>query len=318
MKKNKNITQVKSVVKKILGLRMVRTIKYGIFIGPGEFANARESIWRIIKICYSERYHRNEYWLGRLRLNAHVLDKGFQVKNYESGRSVRYYEEAKNLMELIKASKVSDDPSYKWAKDRIRQYEDKQECPDLDITHSVEKTTCSYDDLRDIIRTRRSIRQFDERIVDGQLLEKIFEVINWSPSSCNRQSAKVFVTNNPEKVRECMKSSVGATCFSDFVPVYISFCADLRAYDMPAEFFNPHIDVSLGIQNCNLVAQALGLSITMLSWASHTKMGEERLRTVLEIPDHCQIVVNAVLGYPESSGPVPIRKSIFRTLKIIK
>ncbi len=309
-------SKLKRLAVKIVGLRSLRTFKYGFRIIPGEFTNVLEIIKTILKICYNDNSDSDQYLMGRIRQNCHILDKGLQVKEYETGRSKRYYEQAVQDIKQISDNKVKGDPSLKWAKSCISKFKQKQTKKDLNFSNTPEITRCSYEDIIDIIRTRRSIRQYLPTPIDEITIRKIIGVIDWSPTSCNRQPARVFVTNDIEVVRECMKCSVGATCFSDYVPVYICFCADLRAYDMPTEFFNPFIDVSLGIQNCNLVACSLNVSITMLSWANHTQKGETRLRRLLGIPDYCQIIVNAVAGYPECAGDVPMRKDLSVTLNL--
>jgi nitroreductase len=168
--------------------------------------------------------------------------------------------------------------------------------------------------LLEAIKARRSIRQFRDEPVDVHTVEAIVEVVNWSPTSCNRQPAKVFATNSPSLARSCLATCQGATGFSEFVPCFLSFCADPRSYWLPRELELPLMDVSLGVQNCCLMAHSQGLSLTLLSWANHTDDDERVLRDLLAIPDHFKIVVNGALGYPEHDVPVPLRKPIESTL----
>ena len=86
---------------------------------------------------------------------------------------------------------------------------------------------------------------------------------------------------------------------------------------MPNEILLPIIDVSLGIQNCCLIAHCLGLSLTLLSWAQHTEEDDKNLRNFLGIPEYYQIIVNGALGYPEHNVPIPYRK-LLKTTYVIK
>jgi hypothetical protein len=77
----------------------------------------------------------------------------------------------------------------------------------------------------------------------------------------------------------------------------------------PNEVALPYIDVSLGVQNCALVAHALGISLTLLTWAQQVDWQEHELRRLLDIPVHFQIIVSAAGGYPDRGVDVPVRKT---------
>jgi nitroreductase len=83
---------------------------------------------------------------------------------------------------------------------------------------------------------------------------------------------------------------------------------------MPMELFVPHVDVGLVAGHAALMASALGLSITYLSWASRTKEHELALRQLLTIPDHYEVVVGAACGYPLRVAVKPQRKPVRTTL----
>jgi nitroreductase len=76
--------------------------------------------------------------------------------------------------------------------------------------------------------------------------------------------------------------------------------------------------LGLGVQNCCLAAHALGVSITLLSWARHTAADEIELRRILGIPEYCQIIVAGAAGYPRFATPAPHRKSVEETLTIVR
>lgn len=105
-----------------------------------------------------------------------------------------------------------------------------------------------------------------------------------------------------------MSTCAGATCFSGMASAFFCFCADVRVYEMPHEVMLPYVDIGLGVQNCALAAHCLGVSLTMLTWAQHASEDDLKLRRLLQIPDYCLIVVNAVGGYPDGGTEVPARK----------
>lgn len=252
----------------------------------------------------------SEFWAAMLRKYCHILDKGLQRCDCEAGHSKDFYSLARETLGKINDKRVLDDPSIIWARNKIIEYGEFQEktCRDSENTPFV-STTCTYDQLHDVIQTRRSVRMFEDRPVARTDIEKIASVINWAPASCNRQTAKVFIADSPEIVQKCIRSNSGATCLSDNIPCFMSFCVDLRPYDMPHEMTLPILDTALGIQNCCLAAQSLGIGMTLLNWTHHTDEQDKLLRETLGIPTYFRVVANAVLGYPAQGPPVPVRKS---------
>ncbi|MDH7513862.1 MAG: nitroreductase family protein [Clostridiales bacterium] len=210
------------------------------------------------------------------------------------------------------------DPSVAWAIQKLQDYEEIQRSGSPYKPEPYISTCCKCNQLIDAIKTRRSIRWYENRPVDDETVLRIIESVNWAPSSCNRQPAKVFVTNNPELSRRCLELCSGSSGFSDYVPLFLIFASDPRAYEMPREVMMPYIDVSLGVQNCILVAHSLGISITLLTWAQSSKQQDKQLRRLLLIPDSCQIIVNATGGYPAFGAKVPARKTIEQTIVLIK
>ena len=256
------------------------------------------------------------FWANDLRKQAHILDKGLQRCDWEPGHSAKAYTDAKHAISKIHSGEMLSDASIQWARKKITEYEDRTNCKT--IYPEISKTMCSYGNLLDAIQSRRSIRHFQKKSVSDDIIRKIVEVINWSPSSCHRQTAKVFVCSDPERARACMELCAGHSGFSEHIPLFFCFCSDLKAYQMPVEMSLPFIDVSLGIQNCNLIAHTLGLSLTMMSWAQSTETEDRRMRDLLDIPSDYAIIVNAVGGYPEVGTDIPARKSLASTMALIK
>lgn len=252
----------------------------------------------------------DEYWSSMLRKYCHIIDKGLQRYDCEAGHSYDYYLLACEALLKINDTIILNDPSITWARNIINKFEKLQQndCIGTNRTSFV-STRCTYEDLVDLIQTRRSVRMFSERSVPRSDIEKIVSAINWAPSSCNRQTAKIFIADTTSIVQKCIGVNAGATCLSDSVPCFLSFCADIRPYEMPQEMTLPILDTALGIQNCCLVAHSLGIGMTILNWTHHTDEQDKILREVLAIPSYYRIVANAVLGYPAHGAPLPVKKS---------
>ena len=274
---------------------------------------------KIIALRKNEATLGEDYWSARLRKFAHIVDKGLQRVNFEPGHSARVYKLAKHARDRVtRAQEGPTDPTVVWAREKIQEHESRQRHGSSGETIPFVRTSCSYEDILDIIKTRRSVRRYLSRPVTDDTIKQIVGVIDWCANSCNRQTARVFATNNPDIVRQCTAQCVGARGFGDYIPLFLCFCSDIRPYEMPHEAWLPYVDVALGIQNCILVAHSLGITISTLTAAQHSREQEMELRRIFGIPEYCQLVVNAVGGYPECGAPVPARKSLDPTLSITK
>lgn len=299
---------LRSLVNKVVPHRWMWAARLAFV--PGSYREILKNMESVIEL--PEELRDDDYRAQRLRKFAHILDKGLQRLDSEPGHSQVWYDRARGMLSQIQAPDVLQDESVAWARARIQDYERLQD--GHRPAHTEFETCGGYEQLSTLIRQRRSIRFYGEQPVDLHTIEKVVEVVNWSSTSCNRQTAKVFVVNELPLVQACLGTCVGATNFSEYVPVFFCFCADLRAYTMPHELYLPVLDVALGVQNSALIAHSLGLSITLLTWAQHTPEDDRKLRELLGIPSYYQIVVNGVMGYPAFETPTPLRKSMASTL----
>ena len=57
-------------------------------------------------------------------------------------------------------------------------------------------------DIFELIKTRRSIRNYEEKPVLKETISKIVEAGIWAPSSLNRQPWRFVVANDPDTLTE--------------------------------------------------------------------------------------------------------------------
>lgn len=173
------------------------------------------------------------------------------------------------------------------------------------------------------IRTRRSIRAYEDKPVEEDKLRRVLEAARMAPSAGNRQPWRFIVVTDP-KVKEAIievkerfrppppKSAPQTPPRSTprlnplrTAPIIIVGCA------MPSESFPGtdfwKIDVSIALQNLVLAAWELGLGTCWVG-VFHE---EEELKKVLGLPDEARIVAMVTLGYPaEKKEPVTDRKPL--------
>jgi nitroreductase len=158
-------------------------------------------------------------------------------------------------------------------------------------------------DVFEAVRTRRSIRKYQEKPVETEKLMKILEAARLSPSANNNQPWH-FIAVTDKTVRKRLFSAYPSDWFVD-APVIIVACA------LPSKGWSRQdgeeywkVDVAIAMQTMVLVAHELGLGTC---WVA--AFNEDKVKEVLGIPREVRVISMTPLGYSaEQKGPVMERK----------
>ncbi|EJL9435307.1 nitroreductase family protein [Vibrio cholerae] len=245
-----------------------------------------------------------------LRKQAHVLEKGIQSFDREPGHSKVQYELVKSLLAKSRCTVTNE-----WANGIVGKYEalQRNELREEDIFIEPYISGISKEDFYSFTKARRSIRYFDGVKIKNELLTEIAELLNWSPNSCNRQTAKIYATEDKSLIEECMSLNGGATCMN-MPSHFITLTCDTRAYMLPVEYNAAFIDASLAAQNFILGLHANGIGSCVLNWTHATQSQNLILKDKLSIPEHEIVIFNLVIGYPEKNIFPSSKKDINNTL----
>jgi nitroreductase len=155
----------------------------------------------------------------------------------------------------------------------------------------------------EVIRTRRSIRKYEAKLVEEEKLRKVLEAARLAPSAGNKQPWRFIIVTDP-KIKEKLKPPYRRDVVVS-APVVIVGCA------IPSESFPEtdfwKIDVTIALQNLVLAAWEEGLGTCWLG-VFHE---EEEIKSVLGLPKEARVVAMVALGYPaEKKDPVTDRKPL--------
>ena len=193
-----------------------------------------------------------------------------------------------------------------------------------------------YDELLELMQTRRSIRRFAERAVSREDLDRMLEAARWAPSNHNRQPWKFIVLKDPhgilelaEQVRHGMEKKVkslpevaavnaaGLVQYGTFfsaAPVVIvalhklPIAAAALLWDgsrNPELVSGEPLSVAMAIQNLLLAAHALGLGACVMT----APLLADDLTYILRVPPGFAITGLIAVGYPDGIPQAPRRKS---------
>ena len=160
-------------------------------------------------------------------------------------------------------------------------------------------------DILETIRTRRSVRLFEDRAVAPSLLDLVLEAGQWAPSACNIQGTKYVVVTDEERKEELIKA--GVRKLRD-TPVGIFVIYDNRSNN--TEYLDHIQSGAASVQNMLLCAHALGLGAV---WTCDLPP-QRKMRKLLGVPWYYTIIALVRLGYPKFVPPPVERKYTLRQI----
>ncbi len=156
-------------------------------------------------------------------------------------------------------------------------------------------------EFSELVRQRRSIRQYRPDPLPDELLQQVLEAARWAPSAINSQPWELIVVREAE-VRQALYDLAGAVGLKWphllAAPVTVVVCA--RPLTPWARD-----DAIFAAQNMLLQAAALGLGSC---WVGG--FNEARLKGLLGVPEDYVLPGMFTLGYPAHEPAPPPRREI--------
>ncbi|OQX87377.1 nitroreductase [candidate division KSB1 bacterium 4484_87] len=149
-------------------------------------------------------------------------------------------------------------------------------------------------DFFELVQKRKSVRKFESKAVPMSAIEKIMNAARLAPSWRNRQSWKfILVTDSALKKQliQCTDSFNQAWLGGEFAIVVA--CGDPRRSGVRDGLPYFMVDAAIAMEHLVLAATELGLGACWIS-----AFNEEKVKKLLEIPEHIRVVALSPLGYP--------------------
>lgn len=163
-------------------------------------------------------------------------------------------------------------------------------------------------DVREAIKSRRSVRAYEDRAISLDLVRKLIDAARLAPSWGNLQPWR-FLLVSSEKEKDAMRKNEIFT--QDFVyeaPLIIVACADPGVFSRKNSTEENTIravsDLSMACENLFLRATELELGTCCVGL-----LDRERIKLVLKIPKKYYIPYVITVGLPDEDPPASPRKS---------
>lgn len=164
--------------------------------------------------------------------------------------------------------------------------------------------------LFEVIRGRRSIRDFVDKEIPDNQLKLIVEAGLWAPSGSNLQPREYILVKDKHLLRAIKLVSPGLYGNPSALLV-LCYNKDIAKKGGRLGETMALLDVALSAQNIMLMAYALGIgSCPILSF------NKTAVKEILDIPEHVEPVLMISLGYPKTWPKPPKRKSVEEVLHV--
>jgi nitroreductase len=168
--------------------------------------------------------------------------------------------------------------------------------------------------MENLFLHRRSIRRFQDKAVEAEKMNQLYEAARWAPSWGNQQCCELVVIEDPEMKKQLaalLSAKNPATKSLEQAPVVIAVCGIPKKSgyykDQQVTRYENWFLYDLGIvsQNICLKAAELGLGTVIVGSFDH-----EKAEKLLSVPGGCELVSFIVLGYPDHAPSPPKRKTV--------
>lgn len=163
-------------------------------------------------------------------------------------------------------------------------------------------------EFSNLIRKRRSIREFQDTPIDPQLLECILEALNRAPSAGNLQAYDIFIVERPD-LRTALAQAARAQDFVRTAPLSLVFCAHLTRNEWKYKQRGIQLyavqDATIACTYAMLAATDLGLGSVWVGAFDDTAVAR-----VIGNPVDLRPVAVLSIGYPASEPPERPRRPL--------
>jgi nitroreductase len=160
-------------------------------------------------------------------------------------------------------------------------------------------------EVLEAIRKRYSCRSYQDKAIEQEKLECLFEAARLAPSAKNLQDWRFVVATDRQTRRQLAQAANNQKFLEDAAAVIVA-CSNSDHVMRCGQPVAP-IDVAIALEHIALQAAQSGLATCWIG-----SFYPEKVRAVLHIPDDIAVVELMALGYPADKPKEPIRQPMDR------
>ena len=157
--------------------------------------------------------------------------------------------------------------------------------------------------VSEAIRKRYSCRTYQDKPIEQDKLDLIFEAIRLAPSAKNLQDWR-FVVVQDKQTKVALAKAANDQIFLETAGAILAACSTSDHVMRCGQPIGP-IDVAIALEHICLQATELGLATCWIG-----SFYPDKVRPILGIPEDVTIVELMALGYPADSPKEPKREPV--------
>lgn len=149
-------------------------------------------------------------------------------------------------------------------------------------------------DFSELVKTRKSIRDYSENDVDSDTVARILEAARLAPSWANRQCWAFIVIKDKGTIAEiAAKGSGSYNSWLKKAPVIVVACGDPSLSGTRNGMDYYLVDVAIAMEHIMLQAADLGLGTCWIGG-----FDEKEMKRILGVPENIRVVAFTPIGHP--------------------
>lgn len=307
------------------------------------FKHLGYDLLRYIKhLNYAKPYSTIDKYLGQFSMHYHSLEKGLVMPELRLGFGS---EVVKSLLRIIENYELSNFPKdelefiysisvlkeYKKFHDKKNFVLDKNLQIKLnnlfdrykEITESKQiKTTNekyfegSFIDFEKFAFSRYSVRNYIKKQISNEIIVKCTEIALKSPSSCNRQSVRVYVFQEETIKSKILALQNGNRGFGHLSDTVFLITTNISNYQNFVERHDLALNAGMFAMSFLFALHSHQISTCALNWSVTPKVDKE-LRRLINLPENEQIHLLISSGYPPENFAITSSPRL-KTNKILR
>ena len=268
---------------------------------------------------------------AELRRNIHRIEKGLLMRPRREmfARSyiletVEWYRDA--VRDLSSEETVDEDSELVWAENVLRKYfevvtDNKLTIRARELFQSMElvfvprandhfpkpRLYCgelpTIEEFESLCQYRRSVRWYEEKSVERDIIDRALMVARQSPSACNRLPYQFRIFDEPELARRIASIPFGTNGYADNVPAIAVVIGKLDSYFSSRDRHVVYIDSSLAAMSFIYALELLGVSSCVINWPDFEPL-EMKMQRELNLDFSDRVIMLIAFGYADPSEEV--------------
>lgn len=160
----------------------------------------------------------------------------------------------------------------------------------------------------EVVKSRHSIRAYQDRPIEQEKINKILEAANSAPSAGNLQAYHIYLVRKPELKRALAQAAYQQDFVGQAAAVLV-FCADAplsaKKYGARGAALYCIQDATIAATFAQLAATALGLGSCIVG-----AFEENWIKKILNMPRHQQPIIVLPVGYPAEQPYITPRRPL--------